>query len=109
MIAYVEIPSLQKNRISKFSKIAGYKKNIQKIELHFYILAMNTWRTESPRWYGSVVECQPANQRITSSIPIQGTCLSCRPGPQEGSCERQPHTDVSLPLFFPPFPLSKKK
>ena len=25
-------------------------------------------------------------------------------GPQEGEHERQPHTDVSLPLFLPPFP-----
>ena len=27
-------------------------------------------------------ECQPANQRVASSIPSQGTCLGCRPGPQ---------------------------
>ena len=26
-------------------------------------------------------ECQPANQRVTGSIPNQGTCLGCRPGP----------------------------
>ena len=26
------------------------------------------------------IECQPLNQRITSSIPSQGTCLDCRPG-----------------------------
>ena len=24
----------------------------------------------------------PANQRVASSIPSQGTCLGCRPGPQ---------------------------
>ena len=24
----------------------------------------------------------PANQRVTSLIPSQGTCLGCRPGPQ---------------------------
>ena len=28
------------------------------------------------------IECLPANQRVTSSIPSQGTCLGCRPGPQ---------------------------
>ena len=39
-----------------------------------------------------------------SSIPSQGTCLGCRPGPQEGPSERQPHINVSLPLFLPPFP-----
>ena len=38
------------------------------------------------------------------SIPSQGTCLSCRPGPWLGVHESQPHIDVSLPLFLPPFP-----
>ena len=28
------------------------------------------------------IESWPANQRVTSLIPSQGTCLSCRPGPQ---------------------------
>ena len=27
------------------------------------------------------IECRPANQRVTGSIPIQGTCLGCRLGP----------------------------
>ena len=27
-------------------------------------------------------ECRPANQRVTGSIPSQGTCLGCGPGPQ---------------------------
>ena len=27
-------------------------------------------------------ECWPANQRVPSSIPSQGTCLGCIPGPQ---------------------------
>ena len=27
------------------------------------------------------IECQPANQKVEGSIPSQGTCLSCRPGP----------------------------
>ena len=27
-------------------------------------------------------ELQPANQRVASLIPSQGTCLGCRPGPQ---------------------------
>ena len=44
------------------------------------------------------------NQRVASSVPSQGTCLGCRPGqlPSRGA-ERQPHIDVSLPLFLPPF------
>ena len=49
------------------------------------------------------IECQPVNQRVTGSIPSQGTCLGCRPGPQYGVCERQPDIDVSLPLFLLPF------
>ena len=44
------------------------------------------------------IERRPANQSITGSIPSQGTCLGCRPGPQQGSHERQPHIDVSPPL-----------
>ena len=55
------------------------------------------------------IECQPANQMITGSIPSQGTCLGCRPGPQWGLRDRQPHIDVSFPLFLPPSPLSTSK
>ena len=46
----------------------------------------------------------PVSQRVTGLIPSQGTCLGCGPGPQLGAHERQPHTDVSLPLFLPPLP-----
>ena len=28
------------------------------------------------------IEHQPVNQRVAGSIPSQGTCLGCRPGPQ---------------------------
>ena len=56
------------------------------------------------QWIG----CWPANQKVTGSIPSQGTCLGCRPGTQLGVCKRQP-ISVSLPLFLPPFPLSKNK
>ena len=52
-------------------------------------------------------EHQPVNWRVASSIPSQGTCLGCRLGPQYGAQERQPHIDVSLPLFLPPFPSLK--
>ena len=47
------------------------------------------------------VECWPVEQRVAGLIPSQGTCLGCGPGPQLGVCERQPHTDVSFPLFLP--------
>ena len=50
------------------------------------------------------IECRPANQRVAGLIPSQGTCLGCGPGPQLGVHERQPHIDVSLPLFLLPFP-----
>ena len=49
-------------------------------------------------------ECQPENPRVACSIPCQDTCLGCGPGAQQGACERQPHTDVSLSLFLPSFP-----
>ena len=59
-------------------------------------------------------EYQPANHSTASSIPSQGTCLGCRPGPQLGACERQLIDDISLahwyfsPSFFPSLTLSLK-
>ena len=50
------------------------------------------------------IEHRPANQRVTISIPSQGTCLGCGPGSQLGAYKRQPHMDVSLPLFLLSFP-----
>ena len=38
-----------------------------------------------------LIEHQPANQRVSSSIPSQGICLGFGPGPQWGVRERQPH------------------
>ena len=29
-----------------------------------------------------LIEHRPENQRVTGSIPSQGTCLGCGPGPQ---------------------------
>ena len=34
------------------------------------------------------IEHQPANQRVASSMPSQGTCLGCGPGPQWGTHKR---------------------
>ena len=48
------------------------------------------------------------NCKVASSIPSQGTCLCCRPGFQLSMYEKQ-LMDVPLPLFRPPFPLSKNK
>ena len=55
-------------------------------------------------WFSGLSTDWPVNQRIASSIPGQGTCLGCGPGPRQGLHKRQPHIDVSLPLFLPPFP-----
>ena len=54
------------------------------------------------------IECRPVNPRVAGSIPSQGTCLDCWPGPWWGVHERQPHINVSFPLFLP-LPLSKKR
>ena len=32
------------------------------------------------------IECWPLSQKVTGSIPSQGTCLGCRPCPQLGVC-----------------------
>ena len=54
------------------------------------------------------IERRPVNRRVAVSIPSQSTGLGFRPGPQLGSCKRQPHIDVSLPLS-PSLPLSENK
>ena len=53
------------------------------------------------QWIG----CWPAKKTVTGSIPSQGTCLGCQPGPQWEACQRQPPIDVSL---SPSPPLSLK-
>ena len=53
------------------------------------------------------IEHQTVNERVTSLSPSQGPCLGCGPGLQLGALERQPHIDVSLPLFLPLFPSLK--
>ena len=50
------------------------------------------------------IEHRPANQRVTGLIPSWDTGLGCGPGSRCGAWERQPHIDVSLPLFLLPFP-----
>ena len=50
------------------------------------------------------IEHGPVNQRVTGSIPSQGTSLGCGPGPLWEARERQPHIDVSLLLFLLPLP-----
>ena len=45
-----------------------------------------------------------AKLKLAGSIPGQGTCLGCRPGPPLGHVEEATLIDVSLPLFLHPFP-----
>ena len=47
------------------------------------------------------IECWPVKGKVAGSIPSQGPCLGCGPGPPQGAHKRQPHIDVSLPLFLP--------
>ena len=48
------------------------------------------------------IERQPANQEVAGHFPSQDTGLGFGPGPQLVVHKRQPHIDVSLPLFLPP-------
>ena len=50
------------------------------------------------------IEYWPLNQRVAGLIPSQGTRFGCRPRPQLEAQKRQPHIDVFLPFFLPPFP-----
>ena len=54
---------------------------------------------DAAQWF----ESRHRNQMVTGSIPSQGMCLDCGPGPLLGEYKRQ-LIDVSLP-----FPLSKNK
>ena len=47
--------------------------------------------------------------KVAGLIPSQDTSLRCASGPQQGAFERQPHLDVSLPLFLSSLTLSKNK
>ena len=55
------------------------------------------------RW----TECWPVSQRVSGSVPGQGTCLGCGLDPQWG-CVRGNHTVMFLSLFLPPFSLQNK-
>ena len=46
----------------------------------------------------------PENQRVAGSIPSLGHMPGLQAMSSVGVCKRQLHTDVSLPLFLPPFP-----
>ena len=48
------------------------------------------------------IECQPVNQRVTSSSHSHGTCLGLGAGSPLGGSMRSNHTLMFL--FLPPFP-----
>ena len=54
------------------------------------------------------IEGWPVNRKVAGSIPSQGTCLGCRPGPQGGEHMRGNHTLMFLPSLFPSLFLSLK-
>ena len=64
---------------SKNGKDVGQLKKIQEMQ-------------PSPGWCGSVVECQPVNQRATGSIPSSGHMPGLRaPSPVGGTQEATTH------------------
>ena len=80
--------------------------------------ALNNWATwQGPEYLMSACaalagvaqwfQCGPANQRVTSSIPSQGTCPGCRPCPQWGAWEATTHWCFS-PSLSPSLLLSLK-
>ena len=55
------------------------------------------------------IECQPENQRVTSSIPSQCTCLGCGPGSQCRRVRNKHRLMFPSLSFSPPSPLSKNE
>ena len=100
--------------MAAYRKTNSSKKGKQKTNSKMTVInptfSANTFNVKGLSLAGVVqwIEPGPSNQRVTSLIPSQGTYLGCRPAPQLGVRKGQPHTDVSLPLFLLPFPLSKK-
>ena len=80
------------------SVVTSFSKRFFKKKIYFAVAGVAQW-----------IECWPVNQRVSDSIPSQGTCLGCRPGPQKGARRKQPHVDVSLPLFLSPLSLKINK
>ena len=47
-----------------------------------YVLEGSLKKTRTLAGVAQWIERPAAKQRVASSIPSQGTCLGCRPGPQ---------------------------
>ena len=84
------IPELRSNQLSFPARAYNYTfKNLRTFQKNGLLALAGV-----VQW----IEHKPANQRVAGSIPSQGICLGCGPGPHLGTCEGQPHIDVSLPL-----------
>ena len=94
LIAVLICISLTTNEHLLMCLLAIYMSSLKKYLFKSFALTCVT------QWVGH----HPQNQKVDNSILSPGTCVGCRPGPKLGACERQTHTDVSLPLFLPPFP-----
>ena len=74
------------------------------------------WRAPWLVWLsGLSAGLRTERSQVAGSIPGQGTCLGCRPGPHLGACERQldqcfsPSSMFLSLLFSLPSPLSENK
>ena len=53
-------------------------------------------------------EYRPEKPGVTGLIPVRAHAWVAGQVPSGGHAKRQPHIDVSLPLFLHPFPSEKK-
>ena len=73
------------------------------------LLTMHTVKRIALAGVAQWIDSRPANQKVASLIPSQGTCLGWGPGPQWG-CVRGNHTLMFLSLPFSlPSSLSQNK
>ena len=78
------------------------------LSIHRMILELYALYGQQMRWIAALagvahwIECLPVNPRVNGSIPSKGMYPSCRLGLLYGVHKRQPHIDVSLPLFLLP-------
>ena len=66
---------------------------------HYILTGMATIQKTALAGVAQRTEHWPVKLKVTGSIPSQGTCLGCRPGPQLGACEREV-IDVSHTWLF---------
>ena len=100
---YLVLSKMSMPRIHPWNQIS------YNVYLYFRSTGLIHWNTIiALTCVAQLVGCHSAKWNVDCSIPSGGSCLGCRSGPQLGAWERQPHTDISLPLFLPPFPSKNK-